>query len=128
MNAISFAWTTPALKARRKKVTRRSWKHTYAARFHGGHEYWALDKGYRNGGKRIGVVRLLKDPYLQRTSKMPDSAYEDEGFAYFEEHPDELPASAPWKTMSRKVLDDWREKNERLYVVEYEIVEIFDEP
>jgi hypothetical protein len=82
---ISFAWTTPALLAGRKKVTRREWSKDYAQRFKAGDLVAAYDKNPRNGGKQIATIRLTHDPYLERTDQMPGSDYEDEGLKYFEE-------------------------------------------
>lgn len=85
MQIISFAWTTPAFRARRKGCTRRDWTDDYAARFKPGMVCQAWDKTPRcRGAKKIGTIRILsktKEPYCD----VPDSDWEAEGFAYLEE-------------------------------------------
>lgn len=76
---ISFAMTVAAFLAGKKTVTRRFWKDKYAAKFHTGDIVDVYDKSPRNGGKKIGCIRLLKDPYKQKLSDMPDEHFEREG-------------------------------------------------
>ena len=82
---ISYAWTTEALLAERKKVTRRDWSREYAARFHAGTVHDAYDRLPRVHGKKIGDVRIERVPYPERACDIPDEDYELEGFAYMEE-------------------------------------------
>lgn len=56
MRAISFAWTTPAFKARQKTVTRREWSDGYARSFKAGEVVEALA---RMAWPRKGRVLLL---------------------------------------------------------------------
>lgn len=95
MRFISFAWTVPALLAGEKTVTRRDWKASHAQGFSRGELVSAYDKDPRAGGQKIGEIRLKVPPYLEPVSEMPASDYDLEGFAYFEDHPEELPSSAP---------------------------------
>ncbi len=76
---ISFAWTTGAFLAGKKTVTRRFWKSEYAAKFHIGDIVDVYDKSPRNGGKKIGHIRLTRDPYKQKLRDMPDDHFEREG-------------------------------------------------
>jgi hypothetical protein len=82
MRIISFAWTTPALVARRKTVTRRAWQPSYAASMKDGQLCAAWDKSPRAKGKKVGVIRLVGDPFLESTALMPASDFEAEGFNY----------------------------------------------
>ena len=82
---ISFAWTTPALLAGRKTVTRRDWTKAYAHRFHAGELEQAWDRTPRIGGHQVAIIRLVFAPYPGHTGMMPKSDYEAEGFAYLEE-------------------------------------------
>jgi hypothetical protein len=108
MNAISFGWTSAALLAGRKTVTRRFWKPMHRHRFHKGGVYWALDKDYRVGGHRIAKVRLVVEPYEELYGDMPDEDYEKEGFGFYEEFPEEIPPGAPWRRMSRLTFEAMR--------------------
>jgi hypothetical protein len=84
VRAISFAWTTPALLAGQKTVTRRDWKDRYAASFRAGDLVAAYDRQARFGGNRVAMIRLLRAPYKESTADAPDSDYEAEGFTYLE--------------------------------------------
>lgn len=86
MRAISFAWTTPALVAGRKTVTRREWKLRYAQSWHEGDVAAAWDKQPRfKGARRVAVIRLTADPRIENTRDLPEADWENEGFAYLEE-------------------------------------------
>jgi hypothetical protein len=74
MRYISFAWTTAAVQAQCKDVTRREWDDDYAARFQKGEVVGALDKLFRAGGKQFGTIRLLEKPYKESESNYRDSS------------------------------------------------------
>ena len=93
MRIISYGYTWPALVARRKTVTRRN--PGMVQRFKAGETLQAWDKGPRVHGHKIGEVYVLDTPYPEAVADMPESDYEAEGFAFFAERPDLLPASAP---------------------------------
>lgn len=89
--SISFSWTTPAIRARHKSVTRRDWKDSYARTFKEGEIIIATDRQPRFGGKEIGKIRLTHAPYQESEFDMPDEDYEGEGFAFLDEHPEFKP-------------------------------------
>ena len=119
MNIVSFAWTTPALLAGRKTVTRRRWAHNYARRFYRQSVVQAYDKSQRVGGKRVALIYLTVTPYREAYSAMPDSDYEAEGFKFFEEQPELLPANAPWPVMNWSVFEEMRASDEVVTVVRF---------
>jgi hypothetical protein len=86
MKIISFTWTTPALLAGAKTVTRRDWKPEYAARFKGGDFILACDKSPRAGGRPIALIRLTQAPYHEPLAKMPHTDFQAEGFLWFAQH------------------------------------------
>ncbi len=82
MKIISFSWTTPALLAGEKTVTRRDWKERHATAFHEGDLVQAWDKVPFAGGKKIAIIRLTQRPYLEDISGAWNSDYWAEGFNY----------------------------------------------
>lgn len=119
MKIISFAWITPAVQALRKRKTRRSWNDRYARSFHEGDLVQAYDRGPRVGGKRIGIIRLLLDPYQQRTSEMSFREFEDEGLKYLEEQGVRIQDMTPMDFFLW-----WREQDELVWVIEFEVVSL----
>ena len=120
MRIISFAWTTPALLARRKTCTRRQWLHSTAERFQSSELVQAYDKQPRFKGKKVGIIRLTEMPYLESTAKAPDSDWEAEGFAYLESIGATVNGLEP-----RQLWRNWRElEPEELWVVRFEVVEV----
>lgn len=111
---ISFAWTTDAFIAGRKTKTRRQWTSNYVKRFKIGDICKAYDRQPRFGGKQIGLIQLLKDPYWQHISDMPDSDFEAEGFAYMEEQGIEI-----WGKDARQAFEDWRCGDGYYWVTEF---------
>ena len=111
MKIISFAWTTAALLAGRKTVTRRNWDARYAAQFHPGDVVQAYDRNPRNGGKCVAHIRLVSITKEPR-SAMPDSDFEAEGFAYLREQGKKLPFD----------FEEWRNSGDSVYVIRFELV------
>jgi hypothetical protein len=119
VRAISFAWTTPALLAGQKAVTRRDWNDRYAASFRAGEMVAAYDRQARHGGKQVATIRLLRAPYKESTADAPASDYEAEGFTYLEgigALVDGLTPRALWRA--------WHVYPEYLWVVRFELAAV----
>lgn len=119
MKIISFSWTTPAVKARQKSVTRREWDDAFARRFSGGELCQAYDKSPRAGGKPFGLVRILVRPYLEPSNEIPGDDWKKEGFEYL--------TAIGARVNGRTPADIWRQWTlapVMLYVVRFDIVRI----
>lgn len=124
---ISFAWTTPALLGGAKTVTRRSWSPKHAAQFHAGDLVDAWDHSPRvRGSKKVGVIRLTRDPWIQNSRELGEDDYAREGFAFLDAHPDtEGHKLARFSGHTwRDAFEEWRQNAEDCYVVEFEFVEV----
>ena len=117
MNIISFSWTTPALLAGRKTVTRRDWIESHARKFKAGYLVAGYDLSPRIHGKKVAIIRLTADPYRENTADIPDSDYEAEGFKYLEENYPGLGRRA-----SNLFWHVWKETPITLWVVRFEVV------
>lgn len=113
---ISFAWTTPALLAGAKTMTRREWTPAHAAHFHAGDMVDAYDKSPRAHGHKVATIRLTRDPYRQFTRAMAIGDAGREGFIWLSEH-------GAAETVSR-IIEDWTDRPRVLWVVEFELVEV----
>ena len=121
MRIISFGWTTAALLAGVKTVTRRDWKDSWARRFKKGDICQAYDKDPRYGGKRIGYIQLTEDPDKQAMIDMSCLDYLDEGFSYLDEHPELVPASCPID-VSEEGFIDWRNSGGEKWVIRFKLL------
>jgi uncharacterized protein YqfB (UPF0267 family) len=120
VKVISFAWTTPALVAGRKTVTRREWSDAYAARFHEGDLIQAWNRQPRfKGAQRVATIRLTADPYPERLCDIPDEDWEGEGFAYLTDIGATVQKITPIELWAH-----WKVTDDRLYVVRFELVEV----
>ena len=123
MKIISFAWTTPAIKARRKSCTRRDWADDYAARFKPGDLCQAWDKTPRcTGAKRIGTVRIISVT-KERYCDAPAVDWYNEGFQCLTELCATCNGAQPihlWHA--------WHSNRETCWVARFEIVDVFDGP
>ena len=123
MKIISFAWTTPALLAGRKTVTRREWSEDYARRFRAGEMVAAYDRNPRHRGRQVATIRLTRDPYSESTRSAPEEDYEAEGFAFLQElgvKVDGLPPAVLWRA--------WHVFPQEMWVVRFELVEVVRAP
>ncbi len=81
---ISFAWTTKALLAGKKRCTRREWSEKYFQQWvrayrAGNLIHDAYDKTPRAGGKKVATIRLTCEPYKERLGDMLESDVLEEG-------------------------------------------------
>lgn len=113
MMIISFSWTTDAFLADRKTVTRREWTTDYAKRFKPRDICKAYDKQPRFGGKQIGLIKVRSLTY-ENIKAMPNSDFENEGFAYMEEQGLKI-----WKKSPRHAFKDWRNDGGMYWVLRF---------
>lgn len=120
LTIISFAWTTPALLAHEKTVTRRAWKPQHAAKFHAGQLVDAWDKSPRYGGKKVAVIKLVQDPYQENSAAIPKEDFKAEGFDYL------LMNMTRGETANHvdDIVDNWIRHPHLLWVVRFELVSI----
>lgn len=124
---ISFAWTSAALLAGRKTVTRREWTEDYASRFKAGMLIDAYNWQPRFKGKKIALIKLTHDPRLEANEDMPDEDYEGEGFAYLAENPHLIPKAfkmQPGETMLDR-FNLWRYGDKSyMWVVRFKLLRV----
>ena len=121
---ISFAWTTPALLAGAKTVTRRDWSPSHAAKFHAGDLVDAWNQTPRVNSARRGIaiarkvatIRITRDPWVQMSDALTPLDYRDEGFVWLDDHGQ--------GARVRAIVDDWHGRPRMLWVVEFELVEV----
>jgi hypothetical protein len=118
MRIISFAWTTSALLAGEKTVTRRNWKAKWALGFHAGDLVAAYDRDTRYGGRRVGTIRLTSDPVLESTLAAPPTDWRAEGFEYLQSRAIEVDGMLPYRLWTA-----WKLVPQQLWVVRFEMVE-----
>lgn len=122
MRAISFAWTTPALVAGRKTVTRRDWSDRYAASFRAGEFVAAWNRQPRfRGARQVAVIRLTAAPAKESTVRIPTDDWEGEGFAYLEEIGARVDGLTP-----RALWTAWRVQPREMWVVRFEVVSLVE--
>lgn len=119
---ISFGWTTPALIAGKKTVTRRAWTPKHAAHFKAGMLADAWNTSPRNvkgNPHKVAVIRLTADPYSEMW-KETSAEYDAEGFSHMD--------SIGLQGTVDGILLDWEEHPREMYVVRFEVVEYLEGP
>ncbi|MEW6062537.1 MAG: hypothetical protein AB1600_11420 [Bacteroidota bacterium] len=86
MKIISFAYTTPAVIAFEKNVTRRDWQLRTALAYNKGDIVQAWDTSPRFGGKKFGLIQLTEKPYEEQTCNAPIQDRKGEGFEFLHKH------------------------------------------
>lgn len=119
MKEISFAWTSPALVAGIKTVTRRDWQADYARQFGRGDQVRALNRQRRFGGEILGIIELVEDAMLD-TREMFEEDVQAEGIPWLRER-GLLSAKLleKWDEMCR-----WDESCRALWVVRFRVVSL----
>ena len=112
---ISFAWTTPALLAGAKTMTRREWLAAHGSRFHAADLVDAYDHSPRAHGKKVATIRLTRAPYQAWSTDLTEEDYDREGFNWLKAH-------GLWQEVG-EVVEAWARERRLLYVVEFELVE-----
>lgn len=123
---ISMWWMWPAFVMGRKSVLRRAWTDRYASHFKKGRIVNVYDRAPQSKARKhrkVGELVILNDLYREPLNMMPDSDYEAEGLKFFNEHPyllhTSLPLDATWRAF-----DEWRKKDDSMYVIRFMIVSI----
>lgn len=122
MKIISFNWTTPALVAGQKTVTRRTWDDRYARTFHAEETVMAYDRQPRFGGKPVAILKLTADPYKESTRNAQESDYEAEGFRFLEgikAKVNGIPPRVLWRA--------WHVSPHQAWVVRFQVVSLVEE-
>ena len=120
---ISFGWTTEALLAGAKTVTRRDWNPKHAAKFKAGMLIDAWNTSPRNvkgNPHKVATIRLTTGPYADWSDAFPSYEWYAEGFGYMTDNGGGV-------TVDR-IVHDWRSKPHMLYVVRFEVVEYLEGP
>lgn len=112
---LTFRWTTEALLAGKKTVTRREWTDRHAAKFREGMIVDAWDKNPRNHGRRVARI-LVKSVTRERSGTMPREDYRNEGFAY-------LYGKYGIEGASLTAFEAWRRADVPLWVVRFVVIE-----
>ena len=123
MLIISFGWTTPALFAGRKTVTRRRWAQSHASKFKAGSLAAAYNHLPRIHGHRVAIIRILRQPYLEPASQMPPEDFENEGFQFMLEQGLTIDGIQPhvfWEA--------WKASSEPLWVVRFQLISRLEQP
>jgi len=123
---ISFGWTTDALLAGEKTVTRREWKHQHAARFKAGAvvDAWnTTPRNLRGEPRKVAEVRLTRTPYLESTLDMPEDDYAAEGFDYLDANGLLIAGMN-----AREFWNRWKLTPVTLWVVRFEVVRYLEGP
>ena len=125
---ISFAWTTPALLAGVKTVTRRTWNRRYAEQFArlvefgGSTRVDAYDRSPRNGGRKVATIALVTVAHEQGY-RLTASDREREGVTWSERNGIAVPeGAATWDEWWRLFRDGWATAPEGGYRVEFELI------
>lgn len=115
---ISFSWTTPALLAGRKTMTRRDWSERTAQvamrACAAGNAVDAWSQTPRvKGARKVATIRLTA-VHRAPSDPLPEGHHEREGFGYLTE-------IGRGDTVER-VKASWKEHPRELWVVEFELV------
>lgn len=120
---ISFAWTTHALLAGRKTVTRRAWADSHIAKFKAGMEVTAWDRLPRvRGARPIARIRLTEDPYLQSLYELNDKDFIEEGLDYYTEPANQF--KWPFSDPPGEWFEKWKASRGSVTVIRFELLEV----
>lgn len=114
---VSFSWTTPALLAGAKTMTRRDWTHAHAAKFTVGRLVDAWDRSPRTGkGRKVATIRITREPRRESTSAISRDDYRREGFTWLQEH--------GYYGQVEDIICSWGLNPREVWVVEFELVSV----
>lgn len=120
---ISFAWTTPALLAGAKTMTRREWTPSHASRFCLDDMVDAWNRspraGRSSGARKVATIRLTQPAYPQDTARLTAQDYVREGFTWLS-----INGSREDRDRIHAIWTDWHVRPRTLWVVEFELVEL----
>lgn len=129
---ISFGWTTPALLAGVKTVTRRDWNDKHA-------QQWidrigtiadAWNASPRVVSKQPHPIAKIRIESVLLTAQYPDEDFELEGLRWLDEHGIWMPDTTrkDFRIKPAAFWNQWRAERPMLYRVAFEVVEYLECP
>lgn len=119
MKIISFAWTTEALLAGVKKVTRREWSQPYAQSFKAGELIAAYDRSPRSGGKKVATILITDKPYQEYVGSANMAEYHAEGLYWMRQEGLTIQGLTPSEFWT-----NWQRRNPLVWVVRFKLVSV----
>jgi hypothetical protein len=122
---IAFAYTTPALLAGAKTVTRRRWAERHARIFREGTRVDAWDRSPRiKIARRVATIRVLEEPRLERSDMVVLADWYLEGLEYLRAHG----ATDAEKALAERIWNGWVNHPHWLYVIRFELLTVLERP
>jgi hypothetical protein len=121
---LRFAWTTPALLAGAKTVSRVPQADRRPGLWRAGMPLIAYNRSPQKGGRPVAVLQLTADPVLEPLGAMPDSDYAAEGWHWLHEHRALLPRWITASDFGPHAFQDSRTRGAELWVVRFRLLAV----
>ena len=120
---LTFGWLAIPMLEGQKTITLRDWGPTEGVQWQHGELFYAYDTPPVEGGRRLAILRVMQEPFVEFTAKLKMADYHKLGFSYAMANR----LMTPSGRTALQVWEDLHNKPERLWLLRFAVERIFEQ-
>ncbi len=120
---LTFGWLVAPMLEGQKTITLRDWGPTEGVQWQHGELFYAYDTPPVEGGRRLAILRVMQEPFVEFTARLRMSDYHKLGFSYAMANR----LMAPSGRTALQVWEDLHNNPELLWLLRFAVERIFEQ-
>ena len=120
---LTFGWLAIPMLEGQKTITLRDWGPTEGVQWQHGELFYAYDTPPVEGGRRLAILRVMQEPFVEFTAKLRMADYHKLGFSYAMANR----LMAPSGRTALQVWEDLHNNPESLWLLRFAVERIFEQ-
>jgi hypothetical protein len=120
---LTFGWLTIPMLEGQKTITLRDWGPTEGVQWQHGELFYAYDTPPVEDGRRLAILRVMQEPFVEFTAKLRMADYHKLGFSYAMANQ----LLTPSGRTALQVWEDLHNKPESLWLMRFVVERIFEQ-
>ncbi len=120
---LTFGWLAIPMLEGQKTITLRDWGPTEGVQWQHGELFYAYDTPPVEGGRRLAILRVMQEPFVEFTARLRMSDYHKLGFSYAMANR----LMAPSGRTALQVWEDLHNNPESLWLLRFAVERIFEQ-
>ena len=120
---LTFGWLAIPMLEGAKTITLRDWGPTEGVQWQHGELFYAYDTPPVEGGRRLAILRVMQEPFVEFTARLRMSDYHKLGFSYAMANR----LMAPSGRTALQVWEDLHNNPESLWLLRFAVERIFEQ-
>ncbi len=120
---LTFGWLAVPMLEGQKTITLRDWGPTEGVQWQHGELFYAYDTPPVEGGRRLAILRVMQEPFVEFTARLRMSDYHKLGYSYAMANR----LMAPSGRTALQVWEDLHNNPESLWLLRFAVERIFEQ-